>query len=147
MKNEPKIAAYMRVGNYDQLQKTTEHISDMCNISRKCAIYNRYSVDAPEGLAETRGRLISYCQENLGVSDYALFEEIGSVLENREVFEDMLDRINKGEFTDLLVCQLDRLYKPLYDFDKFVETIEALQEKVTVHVSEDNKIISKRQTQ
>ena len=73
-------------------------------------------------------------------------EEIGSVLEKREVFEDMLDRINQGEFTDLLVCQLDRLYKPTYDFDKFVEIIEALQEKVTVHVSEDDKAIAKRQT-
>lgn len=54
--------------------------------------------------------------------------------------------INQGEFTDLLVCQLDRLYKPVYDFDRFVEIIEALQEKVTVHVSEDDKTIAKRPT-
>ena len=74
------------------------------------------------------------------------FEEIGSVLEKREVFEDMLDRINQGEFTDLLVCQLDRLYKPAYDLDKFVEIIEALQEKVSIHVSDDDKTIAKRPT-
>ena len=74
------------------------------------------------------------------------FEEIGSVLEKREVLDDMFDRINQGEFTDLLVCQLDRLYKTAYDLDKFVEIIEALQEKVTVHVSEDDKAIAKRQT-
>ena len=146
MKEEPKIAAYMRVGNYDQLQNTTEHIHVTDNTSRKCAIYNRYSVEAPERLAEMRDKLIGYCQENLDVSDYELFEERGSVLDKREVFEYMLDRINQGEFTVLLVCQLDRLYKPAYDFDRFVEIIEALQEKVTVHVSEDDKAIAKRQT-
>lgn len=146
MKKESKLAAYMRVGSYSQLQNTTEHIPDMDKTPRKCAIYNRYSVEASERLAETRGKLIAYCQENLGISDYVLFEEIGSVLEKREVFEDMLDRINQGEFTDLLVCQFDRLYKPAYDLDKFVEIIEALQEKVTVHISEDDKAIAKRQT-
>ncbi|MBQ8848765.1 MAG: recombinase family protein [Clostridia bacterium] len=146
MKKELKIAAYMRVGSYNQLHNTTEHIPDTNNTARKCAIYNRYSVDVPERLAEMRGKLIAYCQENLGVSDYNLFEEIGSVLEKRDVFDDMLDRINQGEFTDLLVYQLDRLYKPAYNFDKFVEIIETLQEKVNVHVSEDDKTIAKRQT-
>lgn len=146
MKKELKIAAYMRVGNYDQLQNTTEHIHVTDNTSRKCAIYNRYSVEAPERLAEMWDKLIGYCQENLDVSDYELFEERGSVLDKREVFEDMLDRINQGEFTDLLVCQLDRLYKPAYDFDKFVEIIEALQEKVTIHISDDDKTIAKRPT-
>ena len=141
-----KVAAYMRVGNYDQLQNTTEHIHVTDNTSRKCAIYNRYSVEAPERLAEMRDKLIGYCQENLDVSDYELFEERGSVLDKREVFEDMLDSINQGEFTDLLVCQLDRLYKPAYDFDRFVEIIEALQEKVTIHVSDDDKTIAKRPT-
>lgn len=95
---------------------------------------------------ESRGKLIAYCQRILGVSDYYLFEEIGSVLEKREVLDDMLDRINQGEFTDLLVCHLGRLYKPTYDFDKFVEIIEALQEKATVHISENDKAIAKRQT-
>ena len=141
-----KVAVYMRVGNYDQLQNTTEHIHVTDNTSRKCAIYNRYSVEAPERLAEMRDKLIGYCQENLDVSDYELFEERGSVLDKREVFEDMLDRINQGEFTDLLVCQLDRLYKPAYDFDRFVEIIEALQEKVTIHISDDDKTIAKRPT-
>ena len=141
-----KVAAYMRVGNYDQLQNTTEHIHVTDNTSRKCAIYNRYSVEAPERLAEMRDKLIGYCQENLDVSDYELFEERGSVLDKREVFEDMLDRINQGEFTDLLVCQLDRLYKPAYDFDRFVEIIEALQEKVTIHISDDDKTIAIRPT-
>ena len=93
-----------------------------------------------------RDKLIGYCQENLDISDYELFEERGSVLDKREVFEDMLDRINQGEFTDLLVCQLDRLYKPAYDLDKFVEIIEALQEKVNIHISDDDKTIAKRPT-
>ena len=142
-----KVAAYMHVGNYDQLQNTTEHIHVTDNTSRKCAIYNRYSVDVPERLAEMRGMLIAYCQEKMDIGDYDIFEETGSVKEKREVFEDMLDRINQGEFTDLLVCQLDRLYKPTYDFDKFVGIIEILQQKVTVHISEDNKTIVKMQTQ
>ena len=143
MKEETKIAAYMRVGNCNQLKNTPKHIPNTDNTPRKCAIYNRYSVDVPERLAEIRGMLIAYCQEKLDIGDYDIFEETGSVKEKREVFEDMLDRINQGEFTDLLVCHLDRLYKPTYDFDKFVEIIEALQEKVTVHVSENDKAIAK----
>lgn len=103
------------------------------NPSRKCAIYNRYSVNDPKRLAETRGKLIAYCEETLGIHDYELFEEVGSVLEKREVFDGMMARIDKGEFSDLLVCHADRIYKPGYDPAYFAELVATTRAKVVIH--------------
>lgn len=107
------------------------------NTSRRCALYNRYSVNAPERLATAREKLISYCENELHITDYVLFEEVGSVLEKRERFDEMMDLINKGEFTDILVCHIDRLYKPGYDPVKFGEIISVLSEKVNIHMLEE----------
>lgn len=105
-------------------------------VSKRCAIYNRYSVENPNKLAEARERLISYCENELHITDYVLFEEIGSVLEKRERYDEMMDLINQGEFTDILVCYIDRLYKPAYDPVKFGEIVLSLSEKVKIHVLE-----------
>ena len=100
---------------------------------KRCAIYNRYSVNAPAVLADKREKLVSYCEDNLGISDHELFEEVGSVLEEREVFNKMMARIEQKEFTDLLVCNLDRLQKPGYDKAKFAKIISDLKEIVNIH--------------
>lgn len=99
-----------------------------------CAIYNRYSTDDFERLAEVRGKLITYCTETLGVTDYMLFEEVGSCLEKRDVFDDMVTRIENGEFTDLLVNHIDRIFKPAYDKTHFIELVERIQLKVVIHI-------------
>lgn len=101
---------------------------------KRCAIYNRYSVNAPEMLETKRGKLVTYCENNLGIADHEFFEEVGSVLEKREVFDDMVSRIENGEFSDLLVCNIDRLYKPSYDISKFIEIVGAISEKVDIHI-------------
>ena len=106
------------------------------NISRRCAIYNRYSVDDPERLTTARERLISYCENELHITDYVLFEEVGSVLEKREQYDEMITRIDRGEFTDILVCHIDRLYKPAYSPAKFGEIVLSLSEKVKIHTLE-----------
>ena len=48
-----------------------------------------------------------------------MFEEIGSVDGKRKEFEDMIDRIHKGEFTDLLVYHPNRIYRAEYNKEKF----------------------------
>ena len=106
------------------------------NKSRRCAIYNRYSVEDPERLSAARERLISYCENELHITDHVLFEEVGSVLEKRERYDEMITRIDQGEFTDVLVCHIDRLYKPAYDPAKFGEIVLSLAEKVKIHTLE-----------
>lgn len=84
-------------------------------------------------MAETREKLIAYCVETLCIDDYVLFEEVGSVLEKREVFDGMTARIDRGEFTDLLVSHIDRIYKPGYDPEKFSKIIGEVSVKVNIH--------------
>ena len=101
---------------------------------RQCAIYNRHSVNDSERLTEMRGKLLTYCKENLGITDYILFEEIGSCLEKREAFDDMVLRVERGEFTDLLVYSIDRLFKPAYSTTRFWKIVKGLNAKVEIHV-------------
>lgn len=180
MENENKIVAYMRVGNYNQLDNSIEHVVEMAKRgeiktlvvstlerlcdepeqrealtkelasygveiltaldedkkTRCCAIYNRHSVNDPEGLAEMRGTLLTYCKDILGISDYVLFEEVGSCLEKREAFDDMVSRVYNGEFTDLLVYSIDRLFKPAYSTARFWKIVTGLKENVIIHVAE-----------
>ena len=99
---------------------------------RKCAIYNRHSVQNHEKMNEMREEMIEYCK-SLGITDCVLFEEIGSVLDKREQFDKMMTRIQRGEFTDLIVFHPDRLYKATYDPNKFAEIMAMLEGKVTIH--------------
>jgi len=103
---------------------------------KRCAIYNRYSVDVPAVLAEKRGKLVSYCEDNLGISDHELFEEVGSVLGEREVFNKMMARIEQNEFSDVLVCHIDRIYKPGYDPERFAEYVDKISAKAVIHTIE-----------
>ena len=125
MKKELKVAAYMRVGNPEQLNCE--------NNLRRCAIYNRYSVENPEFLEGQRIKLLAYCKDNLGISDYELFAEVGSCLEKREVFDEMIARIQKKDFTDLLVYHMDRLYKPMYDRKMLPKILKDFEGKVVIH--------------
>lgn len=103
---------------------------------KKCAIYNRYSVNAPSVLADKREKLVSYCEDNLGISDHELFEEVSSVLEEREVFDKMMARIEQNEFSDVLVCHIDRIYKPGYDPESFAEYVDKISAKAVIHTIE-----------
>ena len=100
---------------------------------KRCAIYNRYSVDAPQILEKKRDELISYCENDLGIPNHELFEEVGSVLEEREVFDQMMARIEQNEFSDVLVCHIDRIYKPGYDPEKLAEYVDRIRAKAVIH--------------
>ena len=103
---------------------------------KRCAIYNRYSVDAPQILEKKRDELISYCENDLGIPNHELFEEVGSVLEEREVFDQMMARIEQNEFSDVLVCHIDRIYKPGYDPEKLAEYVDRIRAKAVIHTIE-----------
>ena len=100
---------------------------------KRCAIYNRYSVNAPQILEKKRDELISYCENDLGILNHELFEEVGSVLEEREVFDQMMARIEQNEFSDVLVCHIDRIYKPGYDPEKLAEYVDRIRAKAVIH--------------
>ena len=103
---------------------------------KRCAIYNRYSVNAPQILKKKRDELISYCENDLGIPDHELFEEVGSVLEERDVFDQMMARIEQNEFSDVLVCHIDRIYKPGYDPEKLAEYVDRIRAKAVIHTVE-----------
>ena len=103
---------------------------------KRCAIYNRYSVNAPQILEEKRDELVSYCENDLGIPDHELLEEVGSVLEEREVFDQMMARIEQNEFSDVLVCHIDRIYKPGYDPEKLAEYVDRIRAKAVIHTVE-----------
>ena len=103
---------------------------------KRCAIYNRYSVNAPQILEKKRDELISYCENDLGIPDHELFEEVGSVLEEREVVDQMMARIEQNEFSDVLVCHIDRIYKPGYDPEKLAEYVDRIRAKAVIHTVE-----------
>ena len=103
---------------------------------KRCAIYNRYSVNAPQIVEKKRDELISYCENDLGIPNHELFEEVGSVLEEREVFDQMMARIEQNEFSDVLVCHIDRIYKPGYDPEKLAEYVDRIRAKAVIHTVE-----------
>ena len=103
---------------------------------KRCAIYNRYSVNAPQILKKKRDELISYCENDLGIPNHELFEEVGSVLEEREVFDQMMARIEQNEFSDVLVCHIDRIYKPGYDPERLAEYVDRIRAKAVIHTVE-----------
>ena len=105
-------------------------------IEKRCAIYNRHSIEATEILERKRGQLISYCESNLGITNHELFEEVGSVLEERGVFDKMMARIEQNEFSDVLVCHIDRIYKPGYDPEKLAEYVDRIRAKAVIHTIE-----------
>ena len=104
--------------------------------NKRCAIYNRYSVNATEILEQKREELITYCEESLGIPEHELFEEVGSCLDKREVFDQMMARIENKEFSDVLVFNIDRIYKLGYDHEKLAEYVDRIRAKAVIHTLE-----------
>ena len=102
-------------------------------MERKCAIYNRISVENKTQLEKMRNTLIEYCQNILDINDYVLFEDVGSVEGKRKKFEDMIDRIHKEEFTDLLVYHPNRIYRAEYNKEKFDNIINDIDKYVDIY--------------
>lgn len=103
-------------------------------MKKKCAIYNRYSVNNDKMITENRNKLIKYCKEKLQIDDFVLFEEIGSVNGERKEFNNMIEQIHKGMFTDLLVIHPNRIYRAEYNKEKFDQIInDIVSNNVELH--------------
>jgi len=109
-------------------------------MKKKCAIYNRYSTEVQkERLENTKEKLIKYCKEILNIDDYVIFEEIASVNDKRNKFNEMIARIHKNEFTDLLVNDFRRIaypkekFKPIVlDICGYVDNIHSYSESYNI---------------
>ena len=92
-------------------------------MERKCAIYNFYSINDKERLESNREELIKYCVEQLKIKDYEVFEDVGSMLNERKDFNRMIEQIHNKNFTDLLVKHPNRIFRAEYDKKKFDDIV------------------------
>lgn len=98
----------------------------------KVAIYLRvsttYQVDR-DSLPMQKQDLIAYCSLILGTDNYEIFEDAGYSGKNtaRPAFQEMMNRIRKGEFTHLLVWKIDRISRNLLDFAEMYEELQNLR--------------------
>lgn len=103
-------------------------------MKNKCAIYNRYSINDEKKIIKHRQELINYCKQILKIDDFVLFEDIGSLTEERADFNEMMSRLNNGEFTDLLTYSFNRIYRIEYDRKIFNNIIcDIASKNVNIH--------------
>ncbi len=99
---------------------------------QKVAIYIRvstlYQVDR-DSLPMQRKDLIAYASLILGIEEYEIFEDAGYSGKNtdRPAFQEMMQRIRKGEFTHVLVWKIDRISRNLLDFAEMYEELQDLR--------------------
>lgn len=93
----------------------------MPRAQQKAAIYCRVStlhqVDK-DSLPMQRQDMINYAKYVLSIEDYEVFEDAGYSGKNtdRPAFQDMMGRIEAGEFSHVLVWKIDRISRNLLDF-------------------------------
>ncbi len=89
--------------------------------AQKAAIYCRVStlhqVDK-DSLPMQRQDMINYAKYVLSIEDYEVYEDAGYSGKNtdRPAFQDMIERIERGEFSHVLVWKIDRISRNLLDF-------------------------------
>ena len=114
-------------------------------MKKKCAIYNKQSKPNYELLQSQRDELIKYCKDILKIKDYEIYEEVASLNSSRHQFEEMMKKIEKKEFSDILVSDLYNIYKLSYNDEKFSKTIDKiLSSNIKLHciVGDVNKNIN-----
>lgn len=95
----------------------------------KVAIYIRVSTHHQidkDSLPLQRQDLINYCEYVLNIKEYEIFEDAGYSAKNtdRPRYQDMMNRIRKGEFSHMLVWKIDRISRNLIDFCDMYEEIK-----------------------
>lgn len=95
----------------------------------KAALYIRVStthqVDK-DSLPFQRSELINYAKYALNIDEYEIFEDAGYSGKNtdRPKYQEMMNRVKKGEFTHLLVWKIDRISRNLLDFCAMYDEIK-----------------------
>lgn len=96
----------------------------------KAALYIRVStlhqIDK-DSLPFQRQELINYAKYALNIEDVEIFEDAGYSAKNTErpQYQQMMQRIRKGEFTHLLVWKIDRISRNLKDFTEMYEELQS----------------------
>ncbi len=99
---------------------------------RKVAIYIRvsttYQVDK-DSLPMQRQDLEAYSRLILGIDDYVFFEDAGYSGKNtdRPAYQDMMERVRRGEFSHVLVWKIDRISRNLLDFASMYQELQSLR--------------------
>lgn len=98
-------------------------------VKAKAALYVRVStlhqIDK-DSLPYQRQELENYAKYALGIEEVELFEDAGYSAKNtdRPKYQEMMQRIRKGEFTHLLVWKIDRISRNLKDFSEMYEELK-----------------------
>ena len=88
---------------------------------KKAAIYCRvstvYQMDR-DSLPMQKNDMVNYARYALGITDYEIFEDAGYSGKNtdRPAFQQMMERVEDGEFSHVLVWKIDRISRNLLDF-------------------------------
>lgn len=95
----------------------------------KAALYIRVSTHHQidkDSLPFQRKELINYCKYALNIDDYVVFEDAGYSGKDtiRPGYQDMMQRIEKREFTHMFVWKIDRISRNLIDFMKMYEGLK-----------------------
>lgn len=108
---------------------------------KKCAIFVHYSIDDVSRVEQMKKRLEEFCKETLKCDNYEFFIEIGSFEGERTVFNEMLNKFNKQEFSHLLVTNIGQIYKLTYDMNKAIDLTDKIQAMNVTIISVDEKRI------
>lgn len=96
---------------------------------KKAALYIRVSTTHQidkDSLPLQRQDLINYAKYVLGIEDVEIFEDAGYSGKNtdRPKYQNMMERIRKGEFSHLLVWKIDRISRNLRDFSEMYDELK-----------------------
>lgn len=96
---------------------------------KKSALYVRVSTTHQidkDSLPLQRSDLTNYTKYVLGIEDFEIFEDAGysGGTTDRPAYQDMMNRIKKGEFTHLIVWKIDRISRNLRDFSEMYDELK-----------------------
>lgn len=99
------------------------------NENQKVAIYTRVSTHHQidkESLDFQKEKLTNYSEVILGIDDYEVFSDAGYSGKNtrRPDYQKMMNRIENGDFSHLLVWKIDRISRNLLDFTEMYEDLK-----------------------
>ena len=97
--------------------------------NKKSALYVRVSTTHQidkDSLPLQRSDLKNYTKYVLGIEDYEIFEDAGysGGTTDRPAYQDMMNRIKKGEFSHLIVWKIDRISRNLRDFSEMYDELK-----------------------
>lgn len=94
---------------------------------KKCAIFVHYIINDYERIEKKKNKLIQFCEDILKTSNYEIFIKISSFLGRREVFNNMLKRFERGEFSHLVVTNIEQIFRFKYNPTKAQYLISKIQ--------------------